>query len=232
MATYSHSRISCFETCPYQYKLRYIDRVKVEVPTTIEAFMGDLVHRTLEKLYNDKKFKKRVSKSVLLKFYRELWSKEYSDDILVVKENLSSENYRRMGLKFISDYYDHYKPFDEMTVLGLETQDRMTLPDGNQWHVRIESLVKDVNFDFSSDWFRVVFKRETAQKTTQKTTQKIIELLKENPGFSRKELAQRIDGITEDGVKYNLEKMKKQGRIKRVGPDKGGYWKVEDEESG
>ena len=45
-----------------------------------------------------------------------------------------------MGLKFIEDYYDKYKPFDEMTILGLETQDRMTLPDGNQWYVRIDKL--------------------------------------------------------------------------------------------
>jgi hypothetical protein len=27
-----------------------------------------------------------------------------------------------------------------MTIIGLETQDRMTLPDGNQWHVRIDKL--------------------------------------------------------------------------------------------
>jgi len=45
-----------------------------------------------------------------------------------------------MGEKFISDYYDRMKPFEQMTILGLETMDRMTLPDGNQWHVRIDKL--------------------------------------------------------------------------------------------
>ena len=150
MANYSHSRISAYENCPYQYKLKYIDRIKVDTPTTIEIFIGDLVHRTLEKLYKDKKFKKRVSKDVLLKFYRELWEKEYSKDILVVKENqgFTAENYRRMGLKFISDYYERMKPFEEMTILGLETQDRMTLPDGNQWHVRIDKLGCDSNGNY------------------------------------------------------------------------------------
>jgi len=142
MTTYSHSRISTFENCPYKYKLKYIDGVKVDVPETIETFMGNLVHETLEKLYKDKKFKKRVAKDVLLKFYRTLWEKRYSKDILVVKENqgFTAENYRRMGLKYISDYYDKFKPFDQMTILGLETKDRMTLPDGNQWHVRIDKL--------------------------------------------------------------------------------------------
>lgn len=145
MATYSHSRLSTYENCPYQYKLRYIDKIKIDVPTTIEAFMGDLVHRTLEKLYKDKKFKKVVSKSTLLKFYKDLWAKEYSKDILVAKadQGLTSENYRKMGIKFIEDYYDKFKPFDQWTILGLETQDRMTLPDGNQWHVRIDKLACD-----------------------------------------------------------------------------------------
>ena len=110
MATYSHSRISTFENCPYQYKLKYIDKIKVDVPTTIECFMGDLVHQTLEKLYKDKKFKKLVSKATLLKFYKDLWIKEYSDDILVAKadQGITSENYRKMGLKYIEDYYNKF----------------------------------------------------------------------------------------------------------------------------
>ena len=139
MAVYSHSRVSMYENCPYAYKLKYIDRVEVDIPTTIEAFMGDLVHQTLEKMYKDKKFKKRVSKAMLVRFFKDLWDREYSKDILIVKEGLTAENYKKMGIKFISDYYDTYKN-DDMTILGLETQDKMTLPDGNKWHVRIDKL--------------------------------------------------------------------------------------------
>ena len=143
MATYSHSRVSCFENCPYQYKLRYIDRIKPEVPTTIEAFMGSMVHEALEQLYKLKKFKKRIAKASIIKFYRDIWAKNYSEDILVVKaekENVGAENYKKMGEKFISDYFDRMKPFEQITILGLETMDRMTLKDGNQWHVRIDKL--------------------------------------------------------------------------------------------
>lgn len=140
MTTYSHSRVSTYENCPFKYKLQYIDRKKPEVPTTIEAFMGDIVHQSLEDLYKRKKFKQRVSKESLIKFYRDTWEKNYSDDILIVKEHLDDKNYKKMGEKFLSDYYDRMKPFEEMTILGLETMDRMTLPDGNQWHVRIDKL--------------------------------------------------------------------------------------------
>ena len=140
MTTYSHSRINTYETCPYQYKLRYIDKKKPEIPTTIEMFMGDMVHQALEDLYKRKKFKQRIAKSSLIKFYRDLWKKNYSYDILIVKESLDAENYRKMGEKFLSDYFERMKPFEQITILGLETQDRMTLKDGNQWHVRIDKL--------------------------------------------------------------------------------------------
>ena len=140
MATYSHSRITTFENCPYQYKLRYIDKKKPEIPTTIEAFMGDMVHQALEDLYKRKKFKQRIAKSSVIKFYRDLWKKNYSYDILIVKEGLDAKNYMKMGEKFLSDYFDRMKPFEDITILGLETTDRMTLSDGNQWHVRIDKL--------------------------------------------------------------------------------------------
>lgn len=53
-----------------------------------------------------------------------------------------------------------------------------------------------------------------------------MEILILNPYASRAEIAQALGDITEDGVKYQLNKLKKQGRIERIGPDKGGYWKI------
>jgi ATP-dependent DNA helicase RecG len=32
--------------------------------------------------------------------------------------------------------------------------------------------------------------------------------------------------LSEDDVKYQIKKLKDKGIIKRVGPDKGGYWEV------
>jgi len=71
---------------------------------------------------------------------------------------------------------------------------------------------------------------QTTLKTTLKTEDRIIEILSLNPQASRTEMADALGGITEDGVKYQLNKLKKQGRIARVGPDKGGYWEVINKE--
>jgi len=146
MATYSHSRISTFEQCPYKYKLQYIDKAEPEIENTIEAFMGAIVHQCLEDLYKRKQFKQRISKESLIKFYRDLWEKEYTDDILIVKaesRGLNAEHYKKMGQEFLENYYDKYTPFEQLTILGLETQDMMTLKDGSKWHVRIDKFACD-----------------------------------------------------------------------------------------
>ena len=73
---------------------------------------------------------------------------------------------------------------------------------------------------------------KSSQKTTQKTTQKILKLIKNYPEITKEELAEKC-GITLDGIKWQLKKLKSQGIIRRVGPDKGGYWEVvEPDEKG
>jgi len=50
-----------------------------------------------------------------------------------------------------------------------------------------------------------------------------LEVIKGDPYITRKEFAEKIGNITEDGIKYHLTKMKKQGKIRRIGSDNGGY---------
>ena len=52
--------------------------------------------------------------------------------------------------------------------------------------------------------------------------------MKNNPKISIKELAKRC-GVTRDGINYSIRNLKNKGIIKRVGPDKGGYWEVPSE---
>ena len=143
MTSYSHSRLGTFQQCRYKYKLQYIDKIKVKTQTTIEAFMGNRVHEALEKLYKGLKYRKLDSKEYLISFFEDSWEKTWNEDILIAKKEYSKENYRDMGRKFISDYYDHYKPFDSLKTLGLETKDRLELENGNQYHVRIDRLACD-----------------------------------------------------------------------------------------
>lgn len=66
---------------------------------------------------------------------------------------------------------------------------------------------------------------KTTLKTTLKTTAKIIEVIENNPSITRQEIAEALD-ITLDGVKWQLNKLKKEGTIKREGSSRNGKWVV------
>ena len=66
---------------------------------------------------------------------------------------------------------------------------------------------------------------KTRVKTRMKTMVKIIELINKNNTITRQELSE-ILGISLKGVDWQINNLKKQGVLKRIGPDKGGYWEV------
>jgi ATP-dependent DNA helicase RecG len=60
-------------------------------------------------------------------------------------------------------------------------------------------------------------------QTTQKTTpEKILGLIKVCPSITRQELADKL-GLSPDGIKYHLQKMKLNGLIHYVGSTKAGH---------
>jgi len=65
----------------------------------------------------------------------------------------------------------------------------------------------------------------TTQSTTQTTAQRILAIIKANPSVSRVALSREI-GLSSDGIKWHLQKLKKGNAIRRVGPKYGGHWEV------
>ncbi|MCK4541229.1 MAG: winged helix-turn-helix transcriptional regulator, partial [Spirochaetales bacterium] len=49
--------------------------------------------------------------------------------------------------------------------------------------------------------------------------------LKATPYITINKLAE-IVGISPKGVEWQISRLKKEGKIKRIGPDKGGHWEV------
>ena len=119
MPTYSHSQLSTYETCPHQYRLHYIQKIKMDTEG-IEAFMGSRVHDALEKLYRDLKMTKLNTLEELLAFYHQCWEKNWSESVQIIRKEYHAEDYRRLGEKCITDYYKRYYPFDQGRTLGLE----------------------------------------------------------------------------------------------------------------
>lgn len=136
MRVYSHSRLSCFEQCPLKYKLKYIDKVETEVEESIEAFLGKRVHETLEKLYRDLMFQKENSLDDLICYLHRIWEENWDDSIVIVKEEYGPENYLKIGEKFISDYYNRYKPFDQDKTIALEERILIDLDGSGEYKLQ------------------------------------------------------------------------------------------------
>jgi len=89
------------------------------------------------------------------------------------------------------------------------------------------------HFEFG-DFYTIIFYRKQyisrseekpSGKMSGKTSGKIIELIMNNEYITIPEMALQI-GITERSVERNIRKLQTEGKLKRVGPAKGGYWMV------
>ncbi|MDO9566211.1 MAG: ATP-binding protein [Candidatus Desulfaltia sp.] len=82
------------------------------------------------------------------------------------------------------------------------------------------------NCDFSGLMVELGAKSEQVSgKTSGKTSGKILELMKSNRGITIPELALEI-GVTERSIERNIQNLRKEGIIQRIGPAKGGHWEV------
>nr|WP_314577259.1 ATP-binding protein [uncultured Pseudomonas sp.] len=82
--------------------------------------------------------------------------------------------------------------------------------------------------------FRVKADHATTQETTQKTTQEILQgssrtqilvLLRRHPELNGRQIAGLL-GLSIDGVKFHLNRLRRDGLIRHIGPTKGGHWEV------
>jgi ATP-dependent DNA helicase RecG len=58
---------------------------------------------------------------------------------------------------------------------------------------------------------------------SEKMSEKILWSIKDNPKISAKELAYIVN-CSSRTIERTIAKLKKEGRIKRMGTDKGGHW--------
>ncbi len=131
--TFSHSKLTTFEQCPYKYKLKYLDKVEPVLGPSIESVLGECVHKTLEKLYIGLNFHKIPTKEQLLEFFEIEWNRKLSGDIQIIRKEYTKENYKQMGERFLSDYYDHYYPFNQAKVIG--TEEKVKIPLDSEYEL-------------------------------------------------------------------------------------------------
>lgn len=68
-------------------------------------------------------------------------------------------------------------------------------------------------------------KKKSTEKSTEKSSEKILELIRKKPEITTRELAKEII-ITPRAIHKIIRKLKDENKIVRIGPDKGGHWKI------
>jgi len=105
---------------------------------------------------------------------------------------------------------------DEQTLRVLEAFNTYELP---------QPVFKEIQNGFKVTIFK------TTQKTTQKTAQKIqtrdqiLSLLSKNSKMTRADLS-RVLAKSPNTIKGHIAKLKTEGKLKRIGSDRNGYWEV------
>ncbi len=68
----SHSQLETFETCPLQYKYRYI--LSIPVPSSSALTFGDVMHRTMKRFYEEIKKGSSGTLDLLRSSFHDAWS--------------------------------------------------------------------------------------------------------------------------------------------------------------
>lgn len=96
----SYSQIDTFNTCPLQYKYRYL--LKIPVPPSAALSFGDTIHQTMKDFYQRAIAGQNPTKEDLLKILEENWSP------LGYPSKLHEEKYKKEGQKILCEFFDRY----------------------------------------------------------------------------------------------------------------------------
>ena len=97
---------------------------------------------------------------------------------------------------------------------------------------RIKNSIKEAGlpepvFKYNSSFFVGLYDKyyEKVGEKVGENENKILNLIKKNKHVTYIQISEMM-GMSEKSVYLNVEKLKQKGLIKRIGPDKGGYWKA------
>ena len=98
--------------------------------------------------------------------------------------------------------------------------------------LRVDPRELWIEFPFSDTYLHSLDSAsgKTTETSTETSTEKILSLLRKNPEMTVKELATHT-GITYSGARYHIEKLRRDGHIRRAGPTREGCWEIVGSES-
>jgi len=128
-SSYSHNSLKTFEQCPRKFKFQYIEHPEVPTRVSADTYLGNAVHQALHRLYERVGDGKLWPLDEMIAFYNAEWEKPERREIQVPKEYLTVDDYIQSGRTMLETYYRRYQPFQDGTLLGVEHDLHMTIPN-------------------------------------------------------------------------------------------------------
>lgn len=116
---FSFSRVKTLDQCPYRYRLRYLKGLK-EAFRSIETFLGNTVHHTLEWLYRERDSSSAPSVEDAMEWYSTRWTEDWCDEIAVVRVSETPEDYHRLGREMLARFHRDVFGQDRSQTVALE----------------------------------------------------------------------------------------------------------------
>ena len=163
---FSHSGIQSFKKCPAQFKYRYINQI-YKKDEGIEAFLGKLVHGSIEYLYNQAMVNNFISFDKLLNFYKSQWQEKWHNRVHIVYEKVlpidqdrvdidlwkkSINFYYLLGRKCLSGYYTHNQPIKQNASNVYANEHEMVFHLDQDESYKIKGIVDRLDHDGTGNW--------------------------------------------------------------------------------
>jgi len=120
------------------------------------------------------------------------------------------------------------RPYISKRELSHEIGISPTAIDKNIKVLKEKKLLKRVGPDRGGHWKAVMDTKEAVERLVEglvENRKKILDLMKARPYISKRELSDEI-GISATAIDKNIMALKEKELLKRIGPDRGGHWKV------
>ncbi len=103
---------------------------------SIESYLGNAVHATLQWLYETVTDDGTVSFDELLQHYRADWGQHWSKATFINNPGWKTDDYFQLGVRMLAGYYRRYSPFNE-PVFGTELDITFPLPSDDDFLIRV-----------------------------------------------------------------------------------------------
>lgn len=88
-----------------------------------------------------------------------------------------------------------------------------------------ETMMASIGLAGGKGCQKKVVRKRLSKKGCQKTVEKLVGFMRDNPEVTQTDMACALS-ISRQAVQKHIARLKSAGRIRRIGPDKGGHWEV------